>query len=65
MCHSYSPVSPCGLSEKHFPPWKVELQVLSGQHIPKPEGEVRGEVIDPYVKVWNQKKAACNCNKCN
>ncbi len=21
------------------------------QHIPKPEGEVRGEVIDPYVKV--------------
>ncbi len=48
---SYSPVSPCGLSETRFPPWRLELQVLSGQHIPKPEGEVRGEVIDPYVKV--------------
>ncbi len=25
--------------------------MLSGQHIPKPEGEVLGDIIDPYVKI--------------
>ncbi len=29
----------------------LSFDLNSCQHIPKPEGEVRGEVIDPYVKV--------------
>lgn len=29
----------------------VAIEVVSGQHIPKPDGELKGEVIDPYVKV--------------
>ena len=27
------------------------LQVISGQHLPRPDGETDGDVIDPYVKV--------------
>jgi len=40
-----------GLPKDPYPLWRLRLQVISGQHIPKPEGEVRGEIIDPYVKV--------------
>ncbi len=42
----YSPLSPAGLLT---PKWTVKIQVVSGQHIPKPS--LSGEVIDPYVKV--------------
>lgn len=48
---TYSPVSPAQLDTKKFPAWKVELVVVSGQHIPRPDGREDGEVIDPYVKV--------------
>ena len=48
---SYSPLSPSGLPHKRFPPWTLTVQVLSGQHLPKPDGAEEGEVIDPYVKV--------------
>jgi len=29
----------------------LQLQILSAQHLPKPEGELKGEVIDPYVQI--------------
>ncbi|OQS02909.1 phospholipase C-eta2 [Thraustotheca clavata] len=29
----------------------LTIRVLSGQHLPKPEGAKRGEIIDPYVMV--------------
>ena len=47
----YSPVSPSRLDPKTFPACKLELIVVSGQHIPRPEGKTDGEVIDPYVKI--------------
>ena len=47
----YSPVSPSRLDPDKFPAWKVELTIVSGQHIPRPDGRLEGEVIDPYVKV--------------
>ncbi len=48
---SYCPVSPSLLSAKDYPPMKIEVTIVSGQHIPKPNGSLEGEVIDPYVKV--------------
>jgi phosphatidylinositol phospholipase C delta len=47
----YSPCSPSRLDPKRFPALKVELTIVSGQHIPRPDGKLEGEVIDPYVKV--------------
>lgn len=47
----YSPTSPSGLNSKQFPGWKVQVTVVSGLHIPRPDGKLEGEVIDPYVKV--------------
>ena len=29
----------------------LSLEVVSGQHIPRPQGADEGEVIDPYVEV--------------
>lgn len=29
----------------------VEIKVISGQHLPKPEGEGLSDILDPYVKV--------------
>ena len=30
---------------------KLSVEILSGQHIPRPQGVEEGEVIDPYVEV--------------
>ena len=47
----YSPMGQdCGLDETSYPPWKIELTIISGHYIPKPDS-FRGEIIDPYVKV--------------
>jgi len=48
---NYCPVSPSRLDPKLFPAWKLEIIILSGQHIPRPDGKIEGEVIDPYVKI--------------
>lgn len=47
----FSPVDLAGFQYEKFPPWKIRFQILSGQHIPRPDYEVAGDVIDPYVKV--------------
>ena len=47
----FSPVSPSNLAKKRFPQWRVDVQILSGQHIPRPDGKLGGDIIDPYVKV--------------
>ena len=46
---AYSPNSPSGLDPEEYPTWKIELKIISGQHIPKAEGS--NDIIDPYVKV--------------
>ena len=49
LCDStikYSPLSPHGLDQSS---WKIKIKIVSGQHIPKPEGS--SDIIDPYVKV--------------
>ena len=45
----YAPTNPSGLDPKRYPSWKISLEILSGQHIPKEEGS--SDIIDPYVKV--------------
>ena len=46
---TYSPCSPFILQvEKEN---TVKVTVVSGQHIPRPDGSLSGEVIDPYVEV--------------
>ena len=34
-----------------FPTLILSVEILSGQHIPRPHGVDEGEVIDPYVEV--------------
>jgi len=45
----YSPNSPCGLDTDHYPAWKIEVKIISGQHIPKADDS--DDIIDPYVKI--------------
>ena len=46
---NYSPCGPFILqTEKEK---IVNVTVVSGQHLPRPDGSLEGEVIDPYVKV--------------
>ncbi|XP_065185612.1 1-phosphatidylinositol 4,5-bisphosphate phosphodiesterase delta-1-like isoform X2 [Sycon ciliatum] len=35
----------------HFRPKEVFLKIISAQQLPKPKGDEKGEVIDPYVAV--------------
>lgn len=42
---NYSPLSPCGLETT----WTMEMTIISGHHIPKPEGSK--DIVDPYVKI--------------
>ena len=44
---AYSPLAAEGLHEE----LKMRVTILSGMHIPRPDGSLEGEVIDPYVKV--------------
>ena len=46
---NYSPCSPFILQvdKENI----VKVTVVSGQHIPRPDGSLSGEVIDPYVEV--------------
>ena len=30
---------------------KLKITIISGQHIPKPEQDIEGEIVDPYVVV--------------
>ena len=32
-----------------YPSWKIQVKIISGQHIPKAEGS--DDIIDPYVKL--------------
>ena len=36
-----------------FPILILSLEVLSGQHIPRPKGVDEGDIIDPYVEVYS------------
>jgi len=46
---NYTPCSPFILqTEKEK---RLIVTVISGQHIPRPDGSLTGEIIDPYVKV--------------
>ena len=36
-----------------FPSIILSVEILSGQHVPRPHGVDEGEVIDPYVEVEN------------
>ncbi|CAG8557041.1 8548_t:CDS:10 [Paraglomus occultum] len=31
--------------------WKLTIEIISGQQLPKPKGQTKGEVIDPFVEV--------------
>jgi len=48
---NYSPISPSGLDRSLFPILILSIEILSGQHIPRPKGVDEGEIIDPYVEV--------------
>jgi len=49
----YSPENADGFDEKTFPSMELTVEILSGQHIPRPESDDgnAGEVIDPYVEI--------------
>ena len=34
-----------------FPSMTLTVEIISGQHIPKPKGATEGEVVDPYIEV--------------
>jgi len=46
---AYSPNSPSELDVEKYPSWKIQVKIISGQHIPKAEGS--DDIIDPYVKL--------------
>ena len=46
LCPSYSPTSAEGLDRI-----RLIVEILSGQHIPRPDNYTRGEVIAPFVEV--------------
>jgi len=48
---SYSPSANSLLDRKRFPGLKLKLEIISGQHIPRPNGVDKGEIIDPFVHV--------------
>ena len=45
----YSPILPDSIPTENE--GTINITVVSGQHIPRPDGRLEGEVIDPYVKV--------------
>jgi len=47
----YNPTKLNGLPKSKFPGMVLEVEVVSGQHIPRPQGSEEGEVIDPYVQL--------------
>ena len=49
--YNYSPRNASGLNKSDFPSMVLKVEILSGQHIPRPAGDEKGEVIDPYVEV--------------
>ena len=49
--YNYSPRNSSGLNKSDFPQMILRVEVLSGQHIPRPACAEKGEVIDPYVEV--------------
>jgi len=48
---SFSPSTTSGLERAEFPCLHLTVEILSGQHIPRPNNSEGGEVIDPYVEV--------------
>jgi len=48
---TYSPTCAGGLDRSEFPCLRLTVEILSGQHIPRPNNSENGEVIDPYVEV--------------
>ena len=48
---TYSPTCAGGLDRSEFPCLRLTVEILSGQHIPRPNNSEKGEVIDPYVEV--------------
>ena len=50
--HNYSPTSSAGLDRSKFPCLSLVVEVLSGQHIPRPGNvEDDSDIVDPYVTV--------------
>jgi phosphatidylinositol phospholipase C delta len=48
---SYSPSANSQIDRKKFPGLKLKLEIISGQHIPRPHGVDKGEIIDPFVHI--------------
>lgn len=48
---NYSPVNAEAMTSSEVGSRTMWVTVLSGMHIPRPDGSLEGEVIDPYVKV--------------
>jgi len=50
--HNYSPLTTANMTSNNVKnPRRLTVKVISGHHIPRPDGKTEGEVIDPYVKV--------------
>ena len=49
--YHFSPSNGTMLDKSVFPGLTLTLEILSGQHIPRPQGDEDGEIIDPYVEV--------------
>jgi len=47
----YNPGKLHGLAKTSFPGMVLEVEIVSGQHIPRPAGNEEGEVVDPYVQL--------------
>jgi len=47
----YNPTKLNGLNKSIFPSLTLDIEIVSGQHIPKPKGAEEGEVIDPYIEI--------------
>ena len=43
----------CFIFRSLFPILILSIEILSGQHIPRPKGVDEGEIIDPYVEVYS------------
>ena len=52
--HNYSPTSSASLDRSLFPSLSLVVEILSGQHVPRPgNDEDYRDIVDPYVMVIN------------
>ena len=63
--YNYSPMSSACLDRAQFPSLGLVVEVLSGQHIPRPGGveDTEWEVVDPYVEVRDTCRASVSVKR--